>query len=84
MAGRLGFVVEDVIHLRGRGTVLVGEFPNDAPVAMSGELIKVVRDGTPVLTSSATSELHTARGKRAFLIPDIDADVRRGDVIEAG
>ncbi len=69
MAGRLGFVVEDVIHLRGRGTVLVGEFPNDAPVAMSGELIKVVRDGTPVLTSSATSELHTARRKEGFPHP---------------
>jgi hypothetical protein len=82
MGDRSGFVVEDVIYLRGRGTVVVGEYPKDTPVFTSGDLIKVVRDGTPVLTSSATTELHTTRGKPALLLPDIEANVRRGDVIE--
>jgi translation elongation factor EF-Tu-like GTPase len=68
MATRFSFVVEDVLRIEGRGTVLVGDFPPDAPPFKSGELVTIVRDGAIVLTCPATVEHHTPRGKAGLNI----------------
>ena len=83
MAERFGFVIEDVLHIEGRGTVFVGDFPVDSSPFGSGERIRIVRDGTTVLTGPATLEVHTLRGRSGLSISDLNADVRVGDVVEA-
>jgi hypothetical protein len=84
MATRVSFVVEDVLHIEGRGTVLVGDFPPEAPPFRSGALVTIVRDGAVVLTCPATVGRHTLRGKAGLSISEVDADVRIGDVVGAG
>ena len=66
-------VVEDVLHIKGRGTVLVGDLPTDS-VFRSGEIVRVLRKNAPVLTSSAYVELHTRRGKTGLSLSAFDAD----------
>ncbi len=83
MATRFSFVVEDVLHIEGRGTVLVGEFPPGTPPCKSGALVAIIRNGAIVLTCPATVEHHTLRGKAGLSISEVEADVRIGDVVRA-
>jgi hypothetical protein len=76
-------VVEEVFHIEARGTVLVGDLPEDGAVFTSGNLVTVIRNGEAMLTTPAVVELHTRRGKAGLCLPRIDADVQPGDLIEA-
>jgi len=82
VAEKFRMVVEDVLHTKGRGTVLVGDLPTDS-VFRSGEIVRVLRKNAPVLTSPAYVELHTRRGTTGLSLSAFDADVQPGDVVEA-